>query len=266
MIIFGIMLAGGSYPLVLGLIGLIFAVVSTVFDVLVNHGSLPLAHELVAGVSFAFLFVICSGTIGLVWSLLVSLPTTLIFHLFLWSLRLRPSYVWLGAVLGGLVGGLAVLPPLLVALTDPFFDDLREMLFALALGPGLTTVLGQFGGAWGGRRVQTLAKVPSPRGDGELQPLETASGDELQDPTATRRPWLQFGTRELLWLTAWVSVLLAIASATPAPLFSLTLTGGWLVYQAATLLAGWALLRWVGRWRQGRRQRRELATLAAASE
>ena len=72
----------------------------------------------------------------------------------------------------------------------------------------------------------------------------------------SRSPRFQFGTGQLLWLTAWVSVPLAIVSATPAPLFFLAIVGGWLVYQAGTLYLGAMLLpvlarRWAAR-RAGR--------------
>jgi hypothetical protein len=55
---------------------------------------------------------------------------------------------------------------------------------------------------------------------------------------------LQFGTRHLLWIAAWLSLLLSIIRLSGVPFeFALPLLAGWVVYQGATLWIGGRLAR-----------------------
>ena len=157
-----IAVAGGSYPVTLALVGLCCGVVFTVIDVLFDHGPLPSLDDVIGGVMGMGLTGGVGGLIGIVWAFFAALLTMPVFNLFLWSMRLQPTFVWRGAILGGLVGFLAVLPFLVTAFTDPFFSSPWGALVLLSLGPGLTTVLGQAGGAWGGRRRRLGLRRPMP--------------------------------------------------------------------------------------------------------
>ena len=146
LIVVGIILAGGAYPLVLALFTLGYFVAVGVLGVILYQDALPPAGFL----GIVTIVGIGGALGGVLWVLVVSLVTTPVYYLFLWSMRLRASYVWLGATLGGLVGFVAVFLFAFVMFIEQPFNDPWGTLIVLVLGPGLTTVFGQVGGAWGG--------------------------------------------------------------------------------------------------------------------
>ena len=197
-----IALAGAIYPM---LVAAIFCIFSVVF------GRPSDASE------FIGLFLIVAtigGGAGLMLATLATLVVLPIAYLVIRSLKLRGSIIWLGAFCGGLAGFTAVIG-LMISLH--MFQELSDgpgMALALLIGPAVTTVLGQIGGAWGGYRatkrdlwyeravaMASVAKTSVPI-------VEPTHSDTAMPPE--RKPRLQFGIRHLLWFMVWFSLLLSI--------------------------------------------------------
>ena len=65
----------------------------------------------------------------------------------------------------------------------------------------------------------------------------------------TPRPRLQFRIHHLLWISVWLSVLLALIRLCGLPFeFTLPILVGWIVYQAATLWLGGKIVRRFRKW------------------
>jgi hypothetical protein len=254
-IVFGIMLAGGAYPIVLATIYLIVGFAVVVWSWL---GGYPLGN---AGeeIGAILLFIVAGGVfcafIGVVWAAIASALTMPVVYLFLRSLRVRGSLVGLGAASGGLVGFVALLP---ITLTLPWsvgLSDFALMAIILVVGPALTTILGQIGGAWGARRALYFAgrdltnAIPAPS-------LELAGAmgwrttDATSQPsTSSSEPRLQFSIRHLLWIFVWLSLILSVIKICRLPFeFVLPVLVGWFFYQLATLRIGFYLARRLGPW------------------
>jgi len=234
----GIILAGGVYPIVLALI-------AALVGVILDPPSIP---ELIGTVVILTIYALISAVIGLIWTNVVVVATLPAMLLVVWSLGMRGSLIWFGAFWGGLVGFAAVLPFLLVL---PVAD---ELIVSLAVGPALTTVLGQLGGAWGGRRAtrridwyqRALAQASVIDAAEASEPAECKHGG---DDVWAKPVWFQFGIRHLMWAAVWLSVLLSLIRLLGLPFeFILPLLGGWLGYQAATLWLGGMLARRLGPW------------------
>jgi hypothetical protein len=212
-------------------------------------------------------FVIGSAVVGsllaIVWTGVLSTMTLPVVLLFVRSLKLRGSLIRLGAFSGGLVGFIAALPMTLTLPRTLLRADFGELFVALALGPGLATLLGQIGGAWGGRRAWrssehfyglTVARAQSRTAPARGEP-QLAETDEAAIGPADHR--LQFGLRHMMWLIVWISVLLYVIRLSGIPFeYVLPLVAGWIVYQWITLRVGETLVRslrprWVA-WRSGR--------------
>lgn len=240
----GIILAGGVYPLVLALIA---AAIGVTFDP-------PSVPELIGTAVILIIYALISAVIGLVWTNVVVVATLPAVLLVVWSLGMRGSIVGFGAFWGGLVGFVAVLPFLLAL---PVAD---ELIVSLAAGPALTTVLGQVGGAWGGRRA--LGRIDWYQRDlarasvvDVVKPSEPARCIPAIGDASRTRFRFQFGIRHLMWTAVWLSVLLSVVRLLGLPFeFVLPLLGGWLAYQAATLWIGAILARRWGPWWAARRQ------------
>jgi hypothetical protein len=259
----GICVAGGAYPTVALVLLLISEVLVEAVDYLLHPGwpavfdLYEVAEMLLNGAFFA----VIGGVIGVFWTGIVSLIVVPLFYLFVRSMQLQASMARLGATCGGLVGFLAigaVVIWMIVAEGPPqSWPRPSETLLMLALGPCLTTVLGQAGGAWGG-----WGAPGGPSNAARRDALAAAGGWRLEpegdvnELAAAKRPLFQFRIRHLLWLTVWLGLFLAAASATGHPFVLLAVFGVWLVYQAATLYIGARLLRLVARWRAARRLRR----------
>jgi hypothetical protein len=223
---------------------------------------------MVTGAVMAFVMSGVAGMVGLVWSAIVTFVTMPLVYLFVRSLRLRGNLIWFGAVWGGLIGFLAVFPlPMTMmgaAIHGPTFDDLLPVAIVLAIGPGLTTIVGQLGGAWGARRAiearsakNWAATLAAAGGWGDVvQPAPDGSGKDAESPADEAPGRFQFGIRHLLWITVWASLLLSLIRLSGIPFqFVLPLLIGWLVYQSATFYFGSRLLRRLGPWWSARRKR-----------
>ena len=178
------------------------------------------------------------GSIGGIWTAFVSAMVLPLFYLFARSLRLRASFVWLGAIAGGLVGFVAILP-LWLTTTSRGFDSSIVFLLFVALGPGLTTVFGQLGGAWGGQSAQ--------------RNRESTIEHHLAKSYHSE-PLLRFQIRHLLWITVWLALLLTVIRLSGIQFeLILPVLVAWLVYQAATLYCGWQLFTKLLPWWSRRR-------------
>jgi hypothetical protein len=229
----GIILAGGLYPIVLAILGVAIGVI-------LNRPSIP---ELVAGTFFLLVYTFIAGLVGLVWTNVVVVVTLPAVLLVAWSLSLRGSIIGCGAFWGGLVGFVAVVPFMFMV---PFGDNL---VISLAMGPVLTTVLGQLGGAWGGRRaLQRIGWYERAirEASTELQCDDFArAGEQLEIGDTQAR--FQFGIRHLLWTVVWLSLLLSLIRLLGIPFdIAMPMLVGWVVFQAGTLWVGGWLLRSMG--------------------
>lgn len=262
-IAYGIMLAGGFYPLVVIAIPSVVGLIA-VFLHQIAHGDSALNLGESLGMLFGlFLFAGILGLGGIVWSGLVSVVSLPFMYLIAWSLKLRGSVLIWGAFCGGLVGFLTALLPFVLGFLHDSADWSNEFLawvLALAIGPGIATVMGQIGGAWGGQRAK--------RKEQKFQSAVELAGNDLDriqrhpmgDTQAMQRSAklaFQFRIRHLLWIGVWLSLLLSAIRLSGIPFeYILPLLCGWLVYQAGTLWAGWRLAQWLGPWWRGRRERR----------
>jgi len=198
--------------------------------------------ELLTAAGMVFLYgVLCGAFVGFLWAGAVSLFVLPVMYMLARSLRISLGFTPLAACCGGVVGFVAVMP-FIAMITHGDHWQWAGFAFVLTLGPGLTTILGQLGGAIGGRREVAI--------NWTVQPTE-------ESPPPSRRP-LQFGIRQLLWLSVWLSLLLTAIKLSGVRLeLILPVLVGWILYQAATLCIGWlvAMRAWP-RWRAWRTARR----------
>ncbi len=236
----GIILAGGVYPLVLVVL---YAVTCAIFAIsawLADGANAPAPEELFQIVGVIVVYAGVGGLIGLVWSALVTAVTLPFANLFAWSMTLRCSVVGWGAFCGGLVGFTAVLPFMFSIHWQAGFTEFWQVVLILLLGPGLATVMGQLGGAWGGWRVGSYdraiarAAVEAPY-DGPESSATTLDNGEV----ATAHAGFQFRIRHLLWIAVWLSLLLTLIRLSGIPYaFVVPLVLGWCAFQVATLWLG----------------------------
>jgi hypothetical protein len=259
-ITFGIMLAGGAYPIVLATIYLIAALI---FIVSSWAGGYSLGIGL-AELGAVLVYVVAGGVfgafVGVVWAAIASALTMPVVYLFLKSLQIRGTLQGLGAVCGGLAGFVAVFPMTLSLPWTLGFDDFASLAMILAAGPGLTTILGQIGGAWGGRRAARYAVADASAIATASPELSAALG---WDPNAggassgVNEPRLQFSIRHIMWIFVWLSLILSAIHVCRMPFqFVLPLFLGWFGFQLATLWIGSFLARRLGPWWAKRRIRR----------
>jgi hypothetical protein len=258
-IVFGIMLAGGAYPIVLAAIYLVAVLVFITWSLTTGY---PIGGG-AANVLAISLYVITGGVfcafVGVVWATIASALTLPVVYLFLKSLKIRGSLVGLGAACGGLVGFVALLPVLLSLPWTVGFDEAGAIALILALGPGLTTILGQIGGAWGGRRAASFgglgnAKAMEADSPELLSVMGWRAAEEIPGSTADE-PRLQFGIRHMLWIFVWLSLILSAIKLCRLPFeFVLPLLVGWFVYQLMTLRIGFLLARRLVPWWARRRR------------
>jgi hypothetical protein len=244
----GICLAGAFYPAIVVLGFSFVGLAVETIDYLGNPQSniFPQLITLLPAVMMIGVAAVAAGCIGAVWTGFLSVIVVPIFYLFARSLRLRASLVWLGAICGGLVGFVAVLP-FLLNFRGGSGADILGMLLVAAVGPGLTTVLGQLGGAWGGRQAQRNRERTI-----EYHLTQGGGGERL----------LQFQIRHLLWVTVWLALLLTgiRLSGIPAQLI-LPVLLAWLVYQAGTLYCGWLWFARLWPWWMGLRGAEDVAAV-----
>jgi hypothetical protein len=202
-------------------------------------------------------FGVLGGVVSFVWAGLATLVTVPVIHLAVWSMHIRSDWTKLGAFAGGLIAFVSTLP-----LTTKIAGELSagvktDVLLVMCLVPGLATIVGQYGGVRGGLRANHLreAKNASRRALIEIG-RSRFDFDEVQaEFEASEQSRFQFRISHLLWLGLWVSLFFTAVrlSAIPYELF-LPLLASWLIYQAATILAGSMLavrfLPWCRRRRQ----------------
>ena len=107
----------------------IFAVVGFVavlWSVLSGNSAGTSFEAAVTGLLSLGLYSIFAGMVGILWSGFVTAVTLPVIYLFVWSLKLRASIVWLGAFSGGLVGFIAALP---LSLSMPWPTYQRRVMF-----------------------------------------------------------------------------------------------------------------------------------------
>jgi hypothetical protein len=259
-IMFGIMLSGGAYAIVLATIYLVALLGIIAWSLAADYPLGGGAAEAVAVVIYAVVGGAICSFIGVVWAAIASALTMPVVYLFLKSLRIRGSLVGLGAACGGLAGFVAVLPVVLSLPWSVGFDEAWAIALILALGPGLTTIIGQIGGAWGGRRAAYFGGLDNAKAMAADSPeLLSVMGWSLPDTapdSIAGEPRLQFGIRHILWIFVWLSLMLSAIKLCRLPFeFVLPLLAGWFVYQLATLRIGFWLARRLGPWWARRRRR-----------
>jgi hypothetical protein len=230
-----IALAGAAYPLIVGLGIVVVACVGALVSQLTwnNAGDSLIAFPAVG---------LVAAVAGSIWSTMVSVAILPLAYLFVRSLRLRGSIVRFGAFCGGLVGFIAIVP-LVMPIVVVGKSAASDWAIALLVGPGLATILGQLGGAWGGWRTRWFEPAVA------RSPCENNSASPMQ-------PWVQFGIWHLLVAAVWISLLLGLIRLSGIRFeFVLPLLVGWLVYQAATLGLCCRLVEWFGHRRMRRKSR-----------
>jgi hypothetical protein len=251
---FGIALAGGAYPLVLAAIFAAVGTMSLAWNALAGNQYGPKIGESFEMLVALGMYSVCGGMVGILWSGLVTVLTLPIVYLFAWSLSLHTSIVRIGAFAGGLVGFICVLPLTLSKPWPNFDGDFWQVVVIASLGPMLTTVLGQLGGAWGGSKSRAIG----PARDWNLLVGPAAGEPTTGNPTDVHelaRPSFQFGIRHLLWISVWLSLLLALIRVCGIPFeLVLPLLIGWLAFQSAALWIGGLLVQRIVSWRARRRQ------------
>jgi len=227
----GIILAGGLYPFLLtGLVALI-SVISFLLGSSLGRPFLQDWSDLGEFIGAAFLVAVAGGCAGINWTMLVAAVTAPVVYLFVRTLQHDGRILLVGAVWGGLVGFVAVIPftlPIVEEMSSP--GTVFGMFLAVVLGPGLATIVGQVGGVWGAQRAII--------GRQQAMSRDACSGQEVGTLP------LQFGLRQLMWFTLWLSLLLATIRLSGIPFeFVLPTVFGWLAFQTATICFG----RWLAR-------------------
>lgn len=197
------------------------------------------------------------ATLGLLAAVFVAGLTLPIVFLILRSLRVMARPATVGAFLGGLVGFIATVPAVLVTRAEAS-GDWRIVAIAVALGPGLATIFGQIGGAWGGWKARA---VPGHSDPGNKRtscdaPHGAASSVHV-GPQRPAHPAFQFDIRQLLWMAFWLSLLMSVIRLLGVPFeVAIPLLVGWTIYQFATLAAGAYLVRRLRPWWAARQRSR----------
>jgi hypothetical protein len=193
-----------------------------------------------------------AGLIGMAWAAFVALITLPCVFVITRTLRLNGGMTWIGTISGGLVGFLAVLP---FVLNFPM-ETPQEAALVFAIGPGLTTILGQIGGAWGGSHCYSswVKWAQGPVRVGPWPPAQSTAALESSSQQQVHAPF-QFTIRQLLWLALWLSALLSLVRLSRVDFeVAIPLLLGWTLYQAVTLAVGVLVVRHVGPWWIRRRE------------
>lgn len=222
----GIALSGGSYPIVFVLGFLLILLWEVALAAFTGSASGTNGADLALAAVTGLIGMTFATFIGIMWAGFVAILVVPLLMLFVWTLGVRVSIIRFGAVSGGLVGLICVLPPILFGGSG---IDWPDLFFWGVMGPALTTPLGQLGGAWGGSKANV-----------EFWP------DRGVRNVDAARHWYQFDLKQLLWFSTWLGLLLAAIHLLGLPLellFFVLLV--WLVYQAVLLWLGWLVFsRW----------------------
>lgn len=251
-------LAAGVYPLLLFLI-LLVVFGPRSFVPSVHPSRLTDFDQLVNACVIILIFSVGS----MIWVGAMAALTLPFLHMVARSLELRVTFTRLGAFTGGLLVFVATLPNSLDWPRMQRIFGWWEIARMMLIVPGIATIAGQIGGAYGGLRAsRRAANWAQARQDlverGWRQPSQPASDDEdgLTDTLASV-PRIRFRIAHLLWVAVWVSVLLALIRLVGIPFQTvLPVVFGWLLFQSLTLWLGGVLVRRLGplwtRRRQGR--------------
>lgn len=253
----GSILAAGIYPLLLIPIGTIIYFAENLAALTSNPAnSSAILTEVIKFCLFMPLF-----SLGcLFWLSAIAALILPVLHLVVRSLELRVSFTRLGAFTGGLLVFFATFP---MWLDWPRNAGSWEVARVLLLGPAVATIVGQIGGAYGGLRASRRAEHQSKVRQrlmklGWREPAVYDIPRDANEPSTNKyRPWFRFRTSHLLWVAAWISLLLAAIRSVGVRFETvLPVIFGWLLYQTVTLWLGAVLVRriapwWASRW-QGR--------------
>jgi hypothetical protein len=247
-ICYGIMYAGAAYPLAITALLLAWFIL----QVLMNIGQMSPANfvELTIIPLYIAIYAVFVAGLGLIWTGVLSMITLPVVYLVVQSLKLHGNLIWLGAFAGGLVGFIAVLPFIMSLAWIAGPSELWHLLIAIPLGPGLATVFGQIGGAWGGWRAsQNLASYYGVIATSNSTMAADVASEVLVEANriaaATQEPRWQFGLRHMMWLIVWLSLLLSAIRLSGFPFeYAVPLIAGWSVYHWLTLRVGRRLVQW----------------------
>ena len=255
-----IILAGGAYPAVLivsyFVLGNVMMLLSGNIQQSMNAGDIFIAGLL--GIPLS-LFGAILGVLSFGFFTIITLP---VMHLIVWTLKIKPNWIRLGAFCGGLVAFLAVFPVTMQIPKMAAVGSAGGAFLAMCMGPGLATIVGQIGGARGGDNAawRLSAKMASRRSlllRGWSRAAAVQSGHDNEADLDEDRPAFQFRTIHLLWVGVWLSLLLTVIRLSGIP-YGLIIPAvlAWLVYQATTLVIGRWLVYQLGPWWRGERQTR----------
>ena len=238
-------MAGGAYAIVLS--GL--WVLVSIFAAVVTHGGIPLPGEhpgrfrVEPGSRGDLRGLRLGSGIALVRNghRLIVLPLTYVLPRYDAPRRRGLAWRSLGRP-RRISGGCSSLDECCVFFLRDGVGNFGNLLIVLAVGPGLATIFGQIGGAWGRRvspsRENGSAKRPCVRRSTFPAGSEVEPSQREEATAAEHRPWFQFGISTLLWVAVWISLLLSVIRLSG---FDLAIASpillAWLVFQAATLWA-----------------------------
>jgi hypothetical protein len=230
-IVLGVVAAAGAYPLALVLIWLVIMAGMMLAGVITGGVGGGEIFPLMAAAFFIPMYAVMAMYVGVMLAGIVLVVLAPVVHLVVRSIKLRCSLVWLGAFVGGATGAASSLIPAL--LIGAMQGDSLEIALFLLVGPGLATIVGQIGGAWGGRRAQRNRRARA--GDS----LPALLLDQPENDSAIQDSTFQFRISHLLWAALWISVLLTVIRLSGVPFgLAISLLVGWLIYQSATLAIG----------------------------
>lgn len=246
----GIVLAAFAYPFVLlASLSLVLTVVWLV------AGRAQVLQAIVAIFVVGMVPGLFAAFFGMIWAGIVNACITHLLHAVIRSLELRPTVILYGAFKGGLVGFLSVLP--LGYFVHTPIVPMSEWAGPLLFGPCLATIVGQAGGAWGGRKANWYERAIASSQVAAVGREVTFVDEHAARSSNVARVHFRFGVRHMLWVTTWLSVLLALIRLAGIPFYiSLAILFGWLLFQSLTLWLGGVLVRWLGPWWIQRRQGR----------
>ena len=243
-IVAGITLAGGLYFVAVAVLFALYGVAAGIWGLASGPPSHEQFERIFGSLGIAILITGFGGATGTVLTFWTAAVTAPVVGSFVKSLQLQVSLSSIGAVWGGTIGFLAVMP-MTVAIVDQVNKSggTLNVFGVVILGPGLATIAGQLGGAWGAKRALQNNERELPK----QWPIEANSESKH----------LRFGIRHLLWITLWSSLLLALIRLSGAAFqYVLPPLAGWLAYQTATLFLGRRIARRIGPWWTRRRARR----------
>ncbi len=259
-IVFGIMLAGGAYPIVLAAIYLIVGLAFVIWNSISGYPLGNLGEEIGA----VFVFLVAGGVfcafIGVVWAAIASalddaggLPVFAVAPRARKLCRIGSRQRWacgLRCVFANYAHPALVGWP--VRRRNDCNNPCRRSCTYHDSWPDRRSL-----GWTKGRPICSFVVRESAAAAIPDLSAESSSTDEMSVSSNAAEPRLQFSIRHLLWIFVWLSLILSVIKLCRLPFeFVLPVLVGWFFYQLATLRIGSYLARrlgpWWGKWR-GRR-------------